>query len=121
MAKKVLSQFPMFGTAGADLSGSVTSSATNIEYKDNVGITLSWTGSTPIGTLAIQCSNDFGAIGVVTPTWIALDFGTTISITGNTGSSLITMNQLPFTAIRAVYTRVSGTGTLSALLSGKEI
>jgi hypothetical protein len=105
----------MFGSSGADMSqASVTSNVTRTEYLDNVGIILSWTGTSPVGTLAIQASTD-------NTTWVALDFGSTISISGNTGTHILNINQVPFSYLRAVYTKTSGTGTLTALLSSKQV
>lgn len=119
--KKSLQLFEMFALPGGDISASVISQVTNVQFEDNIGIQVSWTGTSPVGTLAIECSNDYGRNGVTSPVWVALDFGSTINITGNSGSHTININQLPFTNIRANYTRVSGTGTLKAQISAKSL
>lgn len=111
----------MFGSSGANLAGSVTSTPTVIRKQDNCGILVSWTGTAPVGVITIEVSNDYDADHGVAGTWIALDFGTPIAISGATGSADISINQLPFSNIRAVYTRTSGTGTLIALLSCKSL
>lgn len=105
----------MFTASGADLSqSSVTSNTTNVTYGDNIGIAVNWTGTSPVGTLDIQVSNDG-------TTWLSLDFGAAIAISGNTGNHLLNIKQLPYAQIRAVYTKTSGTGTLFASLTSKQV
>lgn len=122
MAKQALQFFDMFGTAGADLSvASTTSLITNVQFQDNIGIQITWTGTSPVGAITIDCSNDYGRNGVLVPTWISLDFGSAIVITGNSGTHTININQIPFSNIRATYTKGSGVGTLHAQLSAKSV
>ena len=112
--KNVLSNWLMFGPAGADLSqASVTSNQTSGLYMDNIGIALTWSGS-PVGTMVIQQSNDGS-------TWLDLDFGAVINIDNTTSNHFIYINQFPGDYIRAVYTKTSGTGTLNASLTMKQI
>lgn len=111
----------MFGTASVDMSvASTTSAISNVENTDNIGIVLSWSGSSPVGTLTVDCSNDYDTQSPGSAHWVSLDFGSAISISGNTGSSIININQLPYTWLRATYTKGSGTGTLVAKLSTKQ-
>jgi len=122
LAKTNLVNFPMFGASGADLSQStVTSTVTDVRYEDNLGILVSWTGSSPSGSLQIQVSNDYNALTGSAGTWIALSFGSALSISGNSGSFDVSIAQLPYAYIRAVYTKVSGSGTLFANLTGKRL
>lgn len=120
MAKSTLVNYSMFG-AGADMSAASTTSAiTSTKRHDNAGILVSWTGTSPVGSLDVQVSNDYNSdtgIG----TWFSLNFGSAISISGNSGQAEITMTMLPFSNIRAVYTKVSGVGTLQASLSLKDL
>lgn len=82
-------------------------------------------GGTPVGTIAIQVSLDYAqdSQGVVTNsgTWTALTFSSTPAVSGNSGSLYLDLNQLGAAWVRAVYTKTSGTGTLNAYISGKEI
>lgn len=113
--KNTVSNFAMFGTAGANMAtASTTSAVTEVQYMDNIGIVLNWTGSTPIGSVLISASND-------QLTWVSLDFGATIDIAGNTGNHIIEITQLPFGYLRAVYTKGSGTGTLFGSLTCKQV
>lgn len=114
--KNTVSNYLMFGSSGCDMSvaGTQTSNITEIINMDNVAIVASWTGSSPVGTLLVQVSND----QVV---WQNLDFGSAISISGNSGSHDLIMNQLPHTYIRAAYVKTSGTGTLACSISIKQV
>ena len=93
------------------------------------GYGVSWTGTSPVGTLAVQVSNDYSlnAEGAVSNagTWATLPFSvagtivTSLAVTGNTGSIYIDIDTISAYAIRLVYTATSGTGTLSATFNGK--
>lgn len=115
MSKKVLPKFAMFGADGGDMSAAaVTSAVTTVEFIDNIGLEINWVGTTPVGTIKIQHSND-------NILWIDYDFGSSISVSGDTGSHTVNINQQPFTYIRVVYTKGSGIGAIFATISGKEI
>jgi hypothetical protein len=115
MARKdVLANWPMFGVSGADMSANATSQITTIQFMDNIGILINWSGSSPVGTLFIEISND-------NKTFTALEFGSSISISGNSGTHTVTINQAPFGYLRARYALTSGTGNLTAILSSKQI
>lgn len=110
------------------MSGNITSEVTIVQQLSMIAYGFSWTGTTPVGTIAIQVSNDYAVDpgGVVSNagTWTALDLiygGTVVStvpVTGNTGNGMIDVETGSY-AIRAVYTRTSGTGTLQCKLCSK--
>jgi len=112
VSKRTLKPFLLFNAV--DLSVNQLSVLTTVNWLDNVGIIVTWSGTTPVGVFTVECSND----GVV---WSTLNFGSVIQISGNTGDANINMNQLPFDNIRVRYTATSGTGTLSASLSIKQV
>lgn len=112
--KNTLNNYAMFGAGANMATASTTSSSTNVQYTDNIGIVLAWTGSTPIGTITVQGSND-------NTNWATLDFGSAISITGDSGTDLLNINQFPCSYIRIVYTKSSGTGTITASMTTKQI
>jgi hypothetical protein len=91
-----------------DLASSQTSSEIEVGQSDYGSIFVSWSGSSINGTLEVQAKN--GDKG----TYHALDFGAAISIAGTSGSHDIILNELPFTHLKLVYTRVGGTGSMSA-------
>lgn len=97
-----------------DMSADVTSSAVNVTYTDNIGIQLSWTGSSPVGNFYVQGTIDGS-------TWTALDFGTIPTAGGAAGDHLLNMNNLPYEQIRVFYDRTSGSGTLQAWVMAKTV
>lgn len=97
-----------------DMSGSLTSEITNVTNLDNVGYIVEWSGSSPSGQIEVEIQS--GPSG-----WAPLDFGSTISVSGNTGSIILNINQIPFENIRLKYTASSGTGTLNVTLSSKVV
>lgn len=111
-----------------NMSSSITSIPTIIKMLSMVSYTFSWTGTSPVGTLSLQVSDDFSqdSSGAVSNpgTWNTLPLTvsgssvTSVPITGNTGNGLLEGISSSY-AIRAVYTAASGTGTLSATVSGK--
>lgn len=109
-------------------SVSITSDVTIIQQLSMISYGFSWVGSTPIGTIAIQVSNDYSvdAGGIVSNagTWTPLDlvYGgavvSTVPVTGNTGNGMIDIETGAY-AIRAVYTKTSGTGTIQGKVCSK--
>lgn len=111
--KNVVKSYKMIDAG--DLSGDITSESTSVINLDKASIHIVWSGSSPSGTINVQAKN--GDKG----TWRSLDFGTTISVSGNSGEHDIILNELPFDEIRVVYTSTSGTGTVDAVLTAKVI
>lgn len=122
-------------TAGDMSQASLTSTVTNIQFLDDIGCQFSWTGS-PVGTIAIQVSADYAQDGMSPPNvtnaghWIPLTFTywngsafvTDTSIPTSVGSPVyIDLAFLSAPWIRAVYTKTSGSGTLTASITAKEI
>jgi len=112
---------------------SVTSSVSDIRYLDNIGVEFVWSGS-PTGTLAVQVSADYlqDYLGNVENTghWVNLTltywngsaFVTDTSIPTSVGSPVyldLSLLSAPF--IRFVYTKASGSGTLQAYITAKEV
>jgi hypothetical protein len=95
------------------LASSQTSAETEVGGEDYGSIYLFWTGSSPVGTITIEAKNGGGG------TYRALDFGSAISISGASGNHEIILNEMPFTHLRIVYTRSSGSGSLTANVTFK--
>lgn len=113
--------------ASQSLSSSFISPVTTIIYTDNVSYQINVTTTDSSGTFAVQVSDDYqtnpttGA--VMNPgTWDSLILSGTPSVSGATDSIIISMNQLPFTAIRLAYTSsVAGTGHADIYITTKAI
>lgn len=98
------------------MATSQTSAATNVQNLDSASIFVEWSGaSSPVGTVTVQARN--GAAG----TWYTLDFGASIDVSGASGNHQLVFNEMPFTDIRLVYTRSSGSGPLTATISAKTV
>lgn len=110
------------GVSGS-LAGNIASLVTVISNQSMMSYQYSWTGTTPIGTIDVQVSNDYrqNADGsVLNPgTWNTLPLSTQPSVSGNTGSGVVDIDQLGAYAVRTIYTRISGIGTMTALIKGK--
>lgn len=114
-------------TSGNMASASITSTVTQIQFLDNIGIQINYTGSSPVGVVNVQISADYAQDpqGVVTNTgnWINMTFGTTtdIAIPGATSPIYFDIQETSAPWIRVVYTKTSGTGTMNAFITAKEV
>lgn len=126
--RTTLRPYPVI-TAG-NMAVNITSSPTVLNGLTKAAYQASWSGSTPVGTLSVQGSNDYalssdGQTVANAGHWVTLTLNvdgtpsTTVSVSGNTGSDLINMSELAFFAIRLIYTAGSGTGTMNATICGK--
>lgn len=106
-----------------DMSGNITSAVTVVQKLSMISYDISWTGTTPVGTLAVQVSNTYSqnADGTVknAGNWQDLTLSTTPSVSGNTGNGFIDIDETAAYAIRLVYRRTSGVGTLNATVNAK--
>ena len=107
-----------------DMSGTITSPVTVVQFLDNISIQLNFTG-TPDGTFEVQVSDDYLADGfgnvLVPGTWIALPLTGTPIAAGVADQIMIDLNQLPMPNVRVVYTPTASTGLLDMYITGKEI
>lgn len=120
---------PFLVITDGDMSGNITSDPTIIQKISMLSYSYSWSGSTPVGTVSVQVSNDYSldAQGNTANagTWntLTLNVGgvpsTTVAVSGNTGNGFIDIDQLGAYAIRTIYTAGSGTGTLQCMIAGK--
>jgi hypothetical protein len=107
--------------SSGNMASNVTSKVTNIQFLDNISVQANFTG-TPTGTLNVQGSVDYSqdAQGNVinAGNWITI---TTNSPSGSANQVLFDLNQLSFPYLRLQYVASSGSGTLNAYVSGKEV
>ncbi len=112
-----------------NLAGTIASSPTILQGLSMLNYAVSWTGTTPVGTLSLQFSDDYSIFptGLVNNagTWntVPLDvngvFQTGIAISGNTGNGMIDVQATGAYAARLLYTVGSGTGTMNITVTGK--
>lgn len=112
------------------MSASITSDVTIVQKISMLSFSYSWAGTSPVGTISVQVSNDYelnpdGSVRNA-GTWNTLSFMdtagdivTSFAVSGNTGNGGVDVTQTGFYAIRTLYTRTSGSGTLQAIICGK--
>lgn len=107
------------------LSASRTSSGIHVQNSDNIGIEFVWTG-TPTGTFGIDVTNSAtlnpdGTVSGGTWTPLVLTSPDVPEATGSSGNGFIDLNQTGAAFVRVTYTRVSGTGNCTAILTAKSV
>ncbi len=105
----------------ASMGADITSTVTNIQGLDNIGLQLVWTGS-PVGDFKIQISIDYAQDnqGNVTNAgnWNDITFSTAPATSA--GSPIyVDITGISSPWIRVFYDRTSGTGTLNAYIAAK--
>jgi hypothetical protein len=110
-------------TAG-DLSGDVTSSVTSVFYQDNICYQCILTGA-PVGRLYVQGSVDYKPPPAGSSENVPANAGNWINIIyadiAAADEVIFDINQLPVPYIRLFYDRSSGTGTMIADITAKEV
>lgn len=109
------------------LASSFQSEPTMIAYMDNISYQIDVVTSDSIGEFKIQASNNFqNQQAVQNPepgTWVDLPLGGPTSnpvVNAANDVIIINLNQLPFNAVRIVYTASTpGTGTCSVTVMEK--
>lgn len=106
-----------------DMSASIISAVTVIQNLSMLSYDVSWTGTAPVGTMSVQVSNSYSqnADGSVKNpgNWTTLTLSSPTPVSGSTGNGFIDVDALGAYAVRLVYTRVSGTGVMNAVINGK--
>lgn len=98
------------------LSSSIASAAEDVQFLDNIGLNIDWTGN-PTGTITIEGSNSTTA-----STFKSLTFDPVLTQpAGTSGGYLVNLNQFPWSYVRVAYARSSGTGTLTVTLAAKSV
>lgn len=125
MAKNVMKFYLDPLITGQSMAASFNGTPTNIEFYDNVGIQLSWTGSNPIGTIGVQVSLDYDPRFPAQGTWTVLTQpGTSTPVTivpaGSAGNGYFDLNQLSAMWVQVTYTTASGSvGNLTSKIGLK--
>lgn len=130
MATKAVSHpFQLFNANAVSGLLQVTSSVTNILYRDSVALQFSYTGNVT-GNFDVQGSIDYGqgqpqSTGLneqqFTGTWTSLNLSPAATISSGTFNIMVNANQLSFAALRTVYTNSSGSGTITGWECAKSL
>ncbi len=115
--------------SAGDMSDDIVSDPTILQSLSKLSYAMSWTGTSPVGTVSVEGSNDYSldCNGNVlnAGTWSVLTLQvnglptTTVTITGNTGSGIIDITDTAIYALRLIYTAGSGVGSLTTYVTGK--
>lgn len=93
---------------------SCTSSWVDVQPNSMFFIQVKYTGS-PVGTLVLQASNDKVVASTMDDT---TTYNSTIAVSGP-GNDAWNVDGIGFQWVRVVYTRTSGSGTLTGTFNGK--
>lgn len=111
------------------MAASITSGVTVLQSLSDFSYEITWTGTSPVGTISMQVSNSYtlapDGSTAVAGTWssvpVEIDDGsvaTTVPVAGASGTIYIDVSKHAGYAVRLIYTRVSGTGTMTAVIKG---
>lgn len=110
------------------MTADITSLPTFLAQKTRGSYEISWSGTSPIGTISLEGSDSYsldpvgGTLNSGIWTTMTVSVGgtpmDTIPVSGNTGSILIDFNT-GLNAVRVFYDFTSGTGTMNALITAK--
>ena len=100
--------------SGLSLAASFNSQGTLVDDNESTSIQFVWSGgSTPVGTVKIQMSNDLADKPANVTNWTDIT-GSSTAVTGNTGS--IAWNVVhSYRFLRMVYTKTSGSATTASV------
>lgn len=106
-----------------DMATSLTSQVTIIQKLSMISYTCRWVGSSPVGEMVVEVSNDYSQNADGTErnpgTWVTLPLSSTPTVSGNADGGFIDIDAQAGYAIRIRYERTSGTGTLNVVANGK--
>ena len=127
--KSNLKQYEL--VAAASMTTSITSPVTSIEFLDNIGYQIDYSGS-PVGTFSVQVSADYNQdyqgnvmnagswVTVPVTYWNGTTFVDSTTIPTTVSSPVfVNLNQLSAPWVRVVYTFASGSGSLNIWVCGK--
>lgn len=121
--------------AGDMSTASLTSTVTNIQFLDDIGLELVWTAS-PVGNFQVQVSIDYAQDNSSPPNVTSTGNWVPLVLTYWNGSAFVTGTDIPTSLgsaiyldlallsapwIRVVYTKSSGTGTLNSYITAKMV
>lgn len=107
---------------GGAMTADITSDYLDIRFNYGVALQAVWSGTSPVGNLIVQgtCRDISQDPAGTSLNWTNLG-GTTIAVSGNSGSILYNLEGLFFTAVRVFYDFTSGTGSLDVTANIKGV
>jgi len=107
-------QFTQFNAQAVSSTNTYTSVSTDVNQLHNIGLDVRILG-TMTGTFSVLGSND-------NQVFTALTFAPAIvQPSGSNTTFLLDLNQFPFRYLKVQYVNASGSGTLTSLMSAKDL
>jgi hypothetical protein len=103
--------------SNGNMVGNLTSIVTVIQTNSLLSYTYKWLGTSPVGSVVVEASNDYSQNS--DGSWNVLPLSSPTTITGNADNGLIDIDAAGFYAVRTRYVSSSGTGVLNVTISGK--
>lgn len=107
---------------GNSMAANITSQPSLVPFGGMISYQVVWSGTTPVGTVSIQGSNDYslnaegGVLNAGHWDTLTIEYAgsptSSIPISGNSGSGLIDITTTAIYATRLLYTFTSGIGNL---------
>jgi hypothetical protein len=123
--KNILPPFVDPKMTAQSMAASISGTPTNIQYLDNVGIQLHWSGNNPIGTIGVQVSNDYNPntlAGTWTPLQTTPGTNLTVSPGGTAGTAYLNLDELAAPWVQVTYTTASGSvGVITSVITAKMV
>lgn len=115
-SKKIFGPVPLFAASAMTGTTTLTSQVIDVSNEDNLSMYIAWTGNA-VGTLSVLVSDnktsDFVPLSDITPALVQPN--------NNAQSYYVLFSLCPFFFIKLQYVNTSGTGALTARISGKDI
>ena len=121
-ADKNIAQYS-FPAIDMSVAGAQSTRAMRAALLDNFSVQAVWSGSSPVGTLDIQVSNDHqenGGVVVNEGTWTSI-YASPQAVSGSPGNLFLNVAAISAAFVKFVYTKTSGTGTLRLYFNGRSI
>lgn len=125
-AKTILKSFNVVPSVAGNMATTLTSPPTNVQMIDDVGYSLSWTG-TPTGAFNFQCSADYSPglspdqYPINPGTWTTMTLSTNITASGAPDNAFVDLTLISAPWVRVQYVPSSGTGAVSIWVTGKSV
>lgn len=114
MSDTPLTIFNEVVASAVSMGASFTTTRQCLDQTTSFAFQIVWSaGATPIGTFGLEASND-------DVNYVSIA-NSVLSVSGDTGNSLINVVDPGYLYVRGVYTRTSGDGTASVRVVGKKI
>jgi hypothetical protein len=105
-------------TDSASMAASITSVPIKVSHYDGFSVQATWKdGSTPIGVLTLQASNEVDVFAIGETQWVEIA-NTSQAVSGSSGTVLWDVVEPRYSHVRVYYSATSGSGTMRLSFCG---